>query len=90
MTPLASELDRYLATRRGLGFALDTAERVLRRFVAFVDGQKAEHVTTRLFLQWKGEFGRAGNPTWAARLRVVRLFAQWLHGLDARHEVPPP
>jgi integrase len=89
MTPLASELDRYLAIRRSLGYRLETAERILRRFVAFGEGRGATHVTTALFLQWKESFGHAHQTTWAARLRAVRLFAQWVHGIDPCHEVPP-
>jgi integrase len=42
-----------------------------------------------LFLRWKAVFGKANNHTWAHRLSTVRVFAQWLHGLDTRHELPP-
>ena len=42
-----------------------------------------------LFLRWQASFGVAGRQTWAARLGIVRLFAQWLHGLDPAHEPPP-
>ncbi|HYH22048.1 MAG TPA: tyrosine-type recombinase/integrase [Azospirillum sp.] len=89
MSRLSEDLDRYLAIRRGLGFRLDTAERVLRRFAAFADGEGAEHVSTALFLRWQETFGRANQQTWARRLSMVRLFAQWLCGIDPRHEVPP-
>jgi integrase/recombinase XerD len=33
--------------------------------------------------------GGRGSSTRAARVRTVRLFAQWLSGLDPDHEVPP-
>ena len=89
MSRLAEELDRYLTIRRSLGYDLGTTTRVLRRFIAFAERQGAEHVGTDLFLRWQGTFGRAGRQTWAARLGMVRLFAQWLHGLDPAHEVPP-
>jgi integrase len=89
MSALGDEMARYLAIRRSLGFDLGTSERILRRFIAFADERGAAHITTGLFLQWKDSFGRASRDTWAARLSVVRLFAQWLHGLDPRHEVPP-
>lgn len=89
MSPLLQELDRYLTIRRSLGYDLDTSARVLRRFVAFADAQGATHVTPTLFLGWQESFGVAGRQTWAARLGMVRLFAQWLHGLDPAH-VPPP
>lgn len=89
MSPLGQELDRYLTIRRSLGYDLDTSARVLRRFVAFADDQGITHVTPALFLQWQESFGAAGRQTWAARLGMIRLFAQWLHGLDPAH-VPPP
>jgi integrase len=89
MSHLRDELDRYLSVRRNLGYDLKTAERVLRRFVAFAEKQNAGHIGTELFLKWQKGFGRAGRQTWAARLGMVRLFAQWLQGLDPAHEVPP-
>ena len=89
MSPLSQELDRYLTLRRSLGYDLRTSERVLRRLVAFATQEKAEHLTTQLFERWQQAFGHAHRATWAARLGMVRRFAQWLHGLDARHEVPP-
>lgn len=89
MNNLSQELDRYLTLRRSLGYDLRTSERVLRKFVAFAAQENAEHLTTQLFQRWQPAFGHAHRATWAARLGMVRLFAQWLHGLDARHEVPP-
>jgi integrase/recombinase XerD len=89
MSPLHQELDRYLTIRRSLGYDLDTSARVLRRFVGFADSRGAVHLTADLFLRWQETFGHAGSQTWAARLSIVRLFAQWLHGLDPAH-VPPP
>jgi integrase len=89
MSPLRQELDHYLTIRRSLGYDLNTSARVLRRFIAFADSQGAVHVTADLFLRWQATFGRAANQTWAARLSMVRIFAQWLHGLDPAHEPPP-
>jgi integrase/recombinase XerD len=89
MSTLAQELDRYLAIRRSLGFDLGTSARVLRRFVAFAHSTGVDHITTDLFLGWKNAFGEAGSQTWAARLVMVRQFAQWLRGIDPRNEVPP-
>lgn len=89
MSALADALSRYLAIRRSLGYQLVETERTLRPFIAFADRQGADHVTTRLFLEWKDAFGAARRDTWAGRLRMVRLFAQWLNGIDPGHEVPP-
>jgi integrase/recombinase XerD len=89
MNPLSTELDRYLVIRRSLGYDLGTTERILRGFIAFAERQGAAHIGTDLFLRWRNTFGRANQQTWATRLRIVRLFAQWLHGMDPDHEVPP-
>jgi integrase/recombinase XerD len=89
MNSLSTELDRYLTVRRSLGYDLRTSERILRRFIGFAEQERAEHITTDLFLRWQQAFGHASAVTWSARLGMVRLFAQWLHGMDARHEVPP-
>jgi integrase/recombinase XerD len=89
MNTLSKELDRYLTIRRSLGYTLDKTERDLRRFIAFADQQHANYVSTDLFLRWQSCFGHAKRPTWSARLGTVHLFAQWLHGLDPKHEVPP-
>ena len=89
MSTLAEELERYVAIRRSLGYELVEAARTLKRFVAFANAQGVDHITTDLFLRWKDVFGSAGTCTWAERLAIVRLFAQWLQGIDPRTEVPP-
>src|SRR3546814_14933140 len=35
------------------------------------------------------DLGNARRSTWGARFIMVRLFSQWLHGLDTTHEVLP-
>jgi len=89
MSTLSQELDRYLNIRRSLGYQLCTEERVLRKFIAFAAREHAECISTALFLRWQEAFGQANTQTWSRRLGMVRLFAQWLHSMDAKHEVPP-
>ena len=86
---IAPQLDRYLSVRRSLGYDLRTAERILRRFVRFADQADAPHVDTALFLRWDAGLPKAGASTRSARFCAVRLFAQWLSGIDPVHEVPP-
>ncbi|MGO9773195.1 MAG: tyrosine-type recombinase/integrase [Roseiarcus sp.] len=90
MTMLSQRVDDYLAVRRSLGYDLSYPGRVLRGFAAFADREGVDHVTVDLFLRWKTAFGSANNNTWSARLGMVRGFACWLQGHDARTEVPPP
>lgn len=89
MSVLSQELDRYLSIRRCLGYTLSSDERILRNFVSFAYTENTDHVSSPLFLRWKEAFGKANNHTWAHRLSTVRVFARWLHSLDARHEVLP-
>ena len=86
---LALQLDHYLGVRRSLGFELRTDERILRRFARFADAECATHIDTAMFLRWDASLPKASSGTRATRLRVVRLFAQWLSGIDPAHEVPP-
>ena len=88
MSTLSRELDRYLTIRRSLGYDLGTTERILRRFIDFAEKNDTEYVSTDLFLRWQKTFGCAKQQTWSRRLGVVRIFAQWLHGLDPKHGVP--
>lgn len=86
---LASQLDRYLAVRRSLGYDLRTSERVLRRFIRFADDTGAKHVDPDLFLRWDASQPIAGSSTRSARLGMVRLFALWLSSVDPAHAAPP-
>jgi integrase len=47
------------------------------------------HISTQNFLRWRKAFGHAGAQTWSRRLGTIRVFARWMHGIDAQHEVPP-
>ena len=86
---LAPQLDRYLSVRRSLGYDLRTDERILRRFVRFADRASATHIDTALFLRWDASLPEVSGGTRATRLSKVRLFAQWLSGIDPANEVPP-
>jgi integrase len=89
MSTLSQELDRYLTIRRSLGYNLSTDERILRKFISFVESENAEHISAALFLRWQEAFGKAQKQTWAHRLGTVRVFSQWLQSIDSKHEVPP-
>lgn len=86
---ITPQLDCYLSVRRSLGYDLRTDERVLRRFARFADQEGAPHIDTALFLRWDASLPDVGTSTRSARLGKVRLFVQWLNGIDPAHEVPP-
>jgi integrase/recombinase XerD len=87
---LHAELDRYLHLRRMFGVKLKTDELRLRSFVTFVDQAGKTFVTFELILDWMKCQRPASSGTKASRFSAVRQFAQWLRGMDDRHEDPPP
>jgi integrase/recombinase XerD len=89
MTALEQHLDDYLAIRHGLGFKLVTEQRALRRFVAFMDAAGQSTVTIELALRWVTSPTGVGDAYLAQRMRAVRGFARYLHGIDPATQVPP-
>jgi integrase len=87
MVTLAEE---YLAYRRGLGFALQTAGQLLLGFATYAD--RAGHrgpLTTALAVRW-ARLPRGASPVyWARRLDVVRGFARYRALSDPATEIPP-
>ena len=90
MNSLTNALTEYLNLRRDFGYKLDRLETRLRRFLSFLDEKGTSHITTALALQFATE-----QKQWAPRTKIgylcaVRGFAQYLAGMDATIEVPPP
>jgi len=89
MNRLLNELNAYLTMRRRLGFKLTDHERVLRKFVVFLQARSAEFVTTCLALEWAQQPQHTSQAHRARRLGMARDFAQYLSARDPRTEVPP-
>jgi integrase/recombinase XerD len=90
MTALEQHLDDYLRLRRALGHKLADAHRLLPRFVTYLDSHDIEFVTVEAALAWSLEREvPAGSVVPSHRMMVVRGFARYLSGIDARTEVPP-
>lgn len=88
MSPLRQALTDYLAVRRSLGYRLARPEKLLRQFIAYLEGAGAPTITTESALAWATLPG--GDPNWHAhRLSVVRGFAAYLNSIDKAAEVPP-
>lgn len=65
MSALRDALENYLAVRRRLGADLSSSAYELRRFVTFLEGEDATHMTTELALRWCS--GRSTyTPPWRA------------------------
>jgi len=88
MSPLRQALDDYLTMRRGLGYKLERAEKLLAQFLAYLDEVGAESVTVEHALAWARLPAYADPSWWSQRLSVVRGFAAYLHTLDPAAEVP--
>ncbi len=88
MIPLRQALDDYLTMRRGLGFKLERAEKLLAQFLAYLGEVGADAVTAEQALAWARLPADADRSWWSYRLSVVRGFAIYLRTLDGATEVP--
>jgi len=89
MTNLRVELDNYLAIRRAVGFKLRRSGLLLADFVAYLDNNQRDTITTHDALAWASLPPHGSSEWWGYRLSVVRTFARHLHAIDPRHDVPP-
>ena len=90
MSTLIKALDEYLSLRRRLGFKLEVEGRVLPKFVSFLGERGKSYITTDLAVRWAANPPRKGSPAHVgSRLRMVRLFAEYISATDPRNEVPP-
>ena len=89
MKSLSKALKEYLSLRRALGFKLKEDGRCLAQFVSFLEKKGISHVTTENAVWWAVKPQGAQPAHWARRLRMVRLFAEYLSALDPRTEIPP-
>ena len=90
MSKLRTVLDEYLALRRALGHKLREPAQLLQQFVNFAEQAGASYITTDLALKWATQPAHAQRTWWAARLGMVRRFAQYCSCHDPRTRVPPP
>jgi len=88
MNTLRETLQEYLDLRRGLGFKMRDAGLLLPRFVSFMEQRQAEHITTRLALEW-AQRPSVQPAEWARRLCFVRGFARHRSATDNQTEIPP-
>ncbi len=89
MKAMTCEIDEYLRLRRGMGFKLEVDETRLRRFAAFLAKRKANHITTKLALEFACANESVGVVGRVGRLVAIRGFARYLHAFEPKHEIPP-
>jgi integrase/recombinase XerD len=88
MNTLRDGLRDYLALRRGLGYKMHDAGRLLPRFVSFLEERQEPHISTRSALHW-AQAAKVQPAEWARRLGFVRGFARYRSATDDLTEVPP-
>ena len=88
MTALQQALGDYLKLRRGLGYELERDEPQLKQFLAFLEQEGAERITTELALRWARMPANQHPIIWRRRLSMVRQFARYLATVDPESEIP--
>lgn len=86
---LRDALDDDLAVRRSLGFKLHNVGRLLGQFVGYLEGLGTDIVTVDNALGWSTLPANRSQHWLVIRVRAVRGFARYLHGIDPIHQVPP-
>ena len=84
---MLNAIETYLALRRATGFAMSTAECLLKSFAAFAAERGQTHVVSQTAIDWA-----ALGPTVAqrdARLRAVCRFVRHVQVEDIGHKLPP-
>ncbi len=88
VTPLVTEVQKYLCDRRRLGFSLEREGTQLMAFARFVDARRYNgHLTESMAVAW-AQHGQPGRLTSARRLDVVRRFCRYRLQINLQTEVP--
>ena len=90
MNTLREAVQEYLEIRRGLGFKLLEAGKLLLAFVTFMEQHRASYITSQLALSWAQQPSTVQPAEWARRLSVVRTFARHRSATDPRTQIPAP
>lgn len=88
MNTLREALQEYIDLRRVLGYKMHCEGLLLPRFVSFMEERRAEHISTRLALEW-AQHAPVQPAECARRLCFVRGFARHRSATDSRTEIPP-
>ena len=84
---LRSDVERYIAFKRGQGHKMLTEENLLCRYVSYAEANGNIFAVASRMVEWAGT---ARSPSSVRnRLNALRCFARWVHAEDQRHEVPP-
>lgn len=88
MCDLKKHLTNYLTLRRSLGYKLEESDKLLNRFISFIEENDARTITVELALAWALLPKNVQPSHWSKRLCMVRLFSQYLISYIPETEVP--
>lgn len=86
---LAGLVEDYLRVRRALGYKLEGVERVLHRFIAYLDAHDGVAVTVADAVGFATAPPAVSPRTQALRLSAIRCFTRWARCQNPDIEVPP-
>lgn len=83
---MIDHVQRYVAMKRHLGYKYLDNERTLHSWARYAMARGEATMRAETVIRWASE---ASSPARAGKkLDIARLFAQWLHAEDERHEIP--
>lgn len=88
MTDLRRAVKQYINEKAALGFKTYTHALYLSQFIGFLKDKKVNVITSKLALEWATLSKNCSSAYSAARLGVIRQFAQYYSVIDSRTEVP--
>ena len=89
MSRIRNAAKQYLDEKSALGFKTYKHALYLSQFIGFLEERHATFITKKLSLQWATSPPNCSQGYWAARLSVIRQFAQYYSAIDPRTEIPP-
>ena len=89
MNPLKRAVEDYLELRRSLGFKLREYGVCLHEFVSFLKKNGSPYITNKLAVEYASRREDEKPVSWSLRLGIIRGFARYRIGADARTEIPP-
>ena len=89
MKSLTQAVDEYITLRRSLGYKLREYGDCLHEFVSFLGKNGSSRITNKLALEYVARRQNEKAASWTRRLRIIRGFARYRFGADARTEIPP-
>jgi integrase/recombinase XerD len=88
MSALLERSADYLSLRRALGYKLAGHDAALSQFIAWLDEAGASVITADLALAWAQSTSTFSPVRERQRLGIARGFAEYMHAIDSRTEVP--